>query len=196
MDESARAVRALSLVTLPLLLIWPAPAAAQAPEHDHDHAAMTAGDALAAPAGQAAFGTIADVVEQLMADPDTDWTRVNIDALREHLVDMDRVTIDARIEREPLTDGVRYLVSGTGPTIGSIQRMTASHARAMEGHERLRIVATPTNAGAVMEVSAADEAPDTIEMIRGLGFSGVMALDDHHARHHRAIATGEMAHEH
>src|SRR5437764_5713379 len=35
--------------------------------------------------GQAAFGAIQEVVELLEADPTTDWAKVNIAALREHL---------------------------------------------------------------------------------------------------------------
>src|SRR6516165_7172350 len=39
-------------------------------------------------AGQDAFGAIQEVVQILEADPTTDWSKVNIDALRQHLVDM------------------------------------------------------------------------------------------------------------
>ena len=34
--------------------------------------------------GQAAFGTIQEVVQILEADPTTDWAKVNIAALRQH----------------------------------------------------------------------------------------------------------------
>src|SRR5947209_3755409 len=37
--------------------------------------------------GQDAFGTIQEIVGILEADPNTDWSKVNISALREHLVD-------------------------------------------------------------------------------------------------------------
>ena len=51
--------------------------------------------------GQEAFGTIQEIVRILEADPATDWSKVNIAALREHLIDMDEVTMraDARERR-------------------------------------------------------------------------------------------------
>ena len=43
--------------------------------------------------GQEAFGTIQEIVRILEADPTTDWSKVNIAALREHLIDMEEVTM-------------------------------------------------------------------------------------------------------
>ena len=45
--------------------------------------------------GQEAFGAIQEVVQVLEADPTTDWSKVNIAALREHLIDMNEVTLRA-----------------------------------------------------------------------------------------------------
>ena len=50
------------------------------------------GCAVATQAGQGAFAAIQEVVEILAADSNTDWSKVNIDALRQHLVDMNNVT--------------------------------------------------------------------------------------------------------
>ncbi|MGA7666054.1 MAG: hypothetical protein WBW13_14615, partial [Pseudolabrys sp.] len=41
--------------------------------------------------GQDAFGTIQEIVQTLQSDPKTDWSKVNIDALRQHLIDMNEV---------------------------------------------------------------------------------------------------------
>ena len=49
--------------------------------------------------GQDAFGTIQEVVQILQADPTTDWSKVNIAALREHLIDMNEVTLHAAADR-------------------------------------------------------------------------------------------------
>ncbi len=56
---------------------------------------------LAAPTmpGQDAFGAIQEVVQILQADPTTDWSKVNIARLREHLIDMNEVTLHAAAER-------------------------------------------------------------------------------------------------
>lgn len=42
--------------------------------------------------GQDAFGTIQEIVQILQSDPTTDWSKVNISALRQHLIDMNEVT--------------------------------------------------------------------------------------------------------
>ncbi|RTM12059.1 MAG: hypothetical protein EKK33_18550, partial [Bradyrhizobiaceae bacterium] len=52
--------------------------------------------------GQDAFAAIQEIVQILEADPHTDWSKVNIDALREHLVDMSNVTLAAQVKTEPL----------------------------------------------------------------------------------------------
>ncbi|MCC2098329.1 MAG: hypothetical protein KDJ29_15640, partial [Hyphomicrobiales bacterium] len=39
--------------------------------------------------GQSAFAAIQEIVEILEADRSTDWSKVNIPALRQHLIDMD-----------------------------------------------------------------------------------------------------------
>jgi len=43
-----------------------------------------------------AFGAIQEIVRMLEADPATDWAKANIGALREHLIDMDEITMRAR----------------------------------------------------------------------------------------------------
>jgi hypothetical protein len=104
--------RAAVLGGLAATLLIPGPLRSQS----HDHAGMeaaapaaslvaTAADALA---GQAAFETIAAVVRRLEADPSTDWSRVDIEALRRHLVDMDRVMMEAGVEATPLPGGARF----------------------------------------------------------------------------------------
>ena len=62
-----------------------------------DHAHLHGGEGLVPiMPGQEAFGTIQEIVRMLEADPATDWSKVNIGALREHLIDMDEVTMRAR----------------------------------------------------------------------------------------------------
>lgn len=175
------------------ILVLPGAVAGQA----HDHAAMSAGDgaaaaapAAAAPAGQAAFQAIADVVQRLEADPSTDWSKVDIEGLRRHLVDMDRVFMEATVETTDVPGGARYRVTGSGDAIGSIQRMATAHARALEGSDQYRAAAEATEDGALVTVTAADGSAATTAKIRGLGFAGLLTLDDHHAPHHWMLATG------
>ena len=55
--------------------------------------------------GQDAFGAIQEVVQILQSDPKTDWSKVNIDALRQHLIDMNEVTLRAVATPRVFDDG-------------------------------------------------------------------------------------------
>ena len=50
------------------------------------------------------------IVEILEADPATDWGKVNIEALRQHLIDMDNVTLRAELKSGPVEGGMRFIV--------------------------------------------------------------------------------------
>ena len=92
-----------------------------------DHARHVHGSEAIVPTmpGQEAFGTIQEIVRILEADPATDWSKVNIGALREHLIDMDEVTMRARAIERALADGVEITVTGEGRTLAAIKRMAA-----------------------------------------------------------------------
>jgi hypothetical protein len=61
------------------------------------HGGHTTRTGMAAPImpGQDAFGAIQEIVRILEADPNTDWTQFNLQALRQHLIDMNAVTLKA-----------------------------------------------------------------------------------------------------
>jgi hypothetical protein len=93
---------------------------------DHaQHAQSTA--AVPTMPGQDAFGTIQEIVRILEADPQTDWSKVNL-ALREHLIDMDEVTMRAHATERPLDNGIEITVTGEGRTLSAIKRMVPAHA--------------------------------------------------------------------
>lgn len=71
--------------------------AALAAEKTHDHGAMMMGSGMPGETGQAAFAAIQEIVAMLDADPATDWARVDIEALRQHLIDMNNVTLGAAV---------------------------------------------------------------------------------------------------
>jgi len=93
-------------------------------------AGMMMGGAASGPTelGQDAFAAVQEVVRLLEADPATDWSTVNIDALRAHLVDMNLVTLQAVVSTEHVEGGARYTVTGAGEVLGAIQRMVPAHA--------------------------------------------------------------------
>ena len=152
------------------------------------------GAAVLSEPGQGAFAALAEVVARLEADPDTDtdWTRVDLRALRDHLIDMDRVVRDAEASAEPVAGGLRATVTGDEATAAALRRMVPAHAAELSRDPHWSAVAEPLPDGAVLTVTGDD--PGTVERIRALGFFGLMASQDHHRAHHWAIATGRPAH--
>jgi len=144
--------------------------------------------------GQDAFGAIQEVVRLLESDPKTDWSKVNLEALRQHLIDMNEVTLNADAKPTVMEGGLRIAVTGTGRTVGSIQRMVRDHAAEIEATHlnKWNAKTEPTANGVVLTVTASD--PVEAAHIRGLGFIGIMASGSHHQIHHLAMARGEMVH--
>jgi hypothetical protein len=144
--------------------------------------------------GQAAYAAIAEIVRILEADPATDWSKVDLERLRQHLLDMDDVTMRALVVQRPVEGGVEATVTGTGRTVGAIQRMTASHAAALAAGTayRMTVMELPDGVRVRMTPAMPGDAA-LVARIRGLGFIGIMASDDHHAPHHLALARGTVA---
>ena len=160
----------------------------------HDHAGhMTPPAAATAPKepGQSAFAAIQEIVEILEADLKTDWAKVNIDALRAHLIDMNNVTLGAQVASEPIDGGMRYSVTGAGLLSDSIRRMLLAHAATMNGVGGWRFEASAMEGGAVLTVRVPEA---DLRKLKGLGFMGVMARGMHHQAHHLAIARGDHPH--
>jgi hypothetical protein len=187
----------MRLPTLALALVLPSLALAdQTMPMDHsamNHAAMMSGaPAGVTEAGQSAFAAISQIVDVLNADPATDWSKVNIEALRQHLIDMDNVTLRAVVATKPTPTGAEFTVTSADPAVqASIRRMVAAHAATMNGANGWTLTATDAADGAVLTVSGteADAA-----RINGLGFIGVLTLGMHHQAHHLMIARGMDPH--
>lgn len=142
--------------------------------------------------GQSAFAAIQEIVAQLMADPTTDWSRVDIEALRQHLIDMDNVTLRARVRVEEIEGGARFEATSEDVVVsGSIRAMVPAHAATMDGVEGWTMQSAEIPGGAALIVTGAD--PDRI---RALGFIGVMTVGMHHQAHHLALAKGQNPHAH
>jgi hypothetical protein len=159
------------------------------------HRGMTAGSPvsteLPSQPGQAAFAAIQEIVQILEADPRTDWSKVDIELLRQHLIDMSNVTLRAHITSEPIDGGMRFIVSGDGEVRGSIRRMTSAHAVTMDGVNGWHFKTKGTEDGAIFEVRV---PPQDTAKLKALGFIGVMTRGMHHQEHHLMIARGEHPH--
>jgi hypothetical protein len=140
-------------------------------------------------AGQGAFGTIQEVVRILEADPATDWSKVNIAALRDHLIDMNEVTLRAVATERALDNGVEIAVTGEGRTLEAIKHMIPAHAGELkkigwnanteELPNGVKLVVTTTDAKQAIKLKA-------------LGFMGIMVQGGHHQLHHLMMAKGEL----
>lgn len=155
------------------------------------HIPAQPGDATPTEPGQGAFAAIQEIVGILEADPKTDWSKVDIAALRQHLVDMNNVTLSADVKNAPIDGGMRFIVTGTGAVSDSIRRMVAAHAATMNGVDGWKFEAANIEAGATLTVR-----PSSRDMakLQGLGFIGVMTRGMHHQEHHLMIARGENPH--
>lgn len=138
--------------------------------------------------GQDAFAAVQEVVRLLEADPATDWSAVNIDALRAHLIDMNLVTIHAAVSTEQVEGGARYVVTGVGDVLASIQRMVPAHATQMASDPAWHASTTLLENGVSLTVHATD--PANVAKVRALGFMGFMVQGDHHQPHHLMMVTG------
>jgi hypothetical protein len=155
---------------------------------------MQQGASVGAPrlAGQDAFGAVQEIVSLLEADPATDWSKVDLEALRQHLIDMNEVVLKATATPQPVDGGIAITVAGEGRTLPAIQRMIPAHATELAQHAGWKAKADLLANGALLTVTADD--PKEVQHIRGLGFVGLMAEGGHHQAHHLAIAKGEMIH--
>ena len=179
----------------PLILasLLAAPAFAQEHTAGMDHNAHSAGMTaieITEP-GQSAFAAIEQIVSALEMDPSTDWSKVDIAGLREHLRDMNMVFSDAEATGETVVGGMHFTVTGTGRVREAIRNMTIAHAGVMDGVDGWGYAAEEHPDGATMTIMA---PPFDMPRLQALGFFGVMATGMHHQDHHFAMATGGGLH--
>jgi hypothetical protein len=139
--------------------------------------------------GQDAFGTIQEIVQILQSDPKTDWSKVNIDALRQHLINMNEVTLHAAAAQRMIDNGIEITVTGEGRTLEAIKRMVPAHVN--ELHEigwSAKSEDLPN--GVRLTVLASEAQPLT--KLKALGFMGIMVQGRHHQPHHLMIAMGQF----
>jgi hypothetical protein len=142
--------------------------------------------------GQDAFGAIAEIVRLLDADPATDWAKVDIERLRQHLVDMNEVVLRSAVKQTPITGGLAMEITGTGRTEQAIRAMVVPHAVELDRLPSFSARTESIPGGVRLTVIARN--PDdakVVARIRGLGFAGLIAEGAHHQAHHLAMAKGE-----
>jgi hypothetical protein len=182
-------------VTL-LALLQTAPLFAQSSPpgdaHQHHHT-MPAATPLTAP-GNEAFAAIQEVVVKLLADPKTDWSRVNLEALRQHLVDMHNFTLNVEVTaQKPIDGGIEFTVKPTTPAAAaSLDRLFSAHPAILKQESGWEMTTTKNKDNYTARVTSAK--PEDAAKIRGLGYIGMIAFGEHHQAHHWQMAIGSQPH--
>ena len=147
--------------------------------------------------GQDAYAAISEVVRILEADATTDWSKVDLEALRQHLIDMNDVTLRSAARSTAIAGGAQFDVTGEGRTAGAIRRMLAAHAPMLSRLPEYAATVEEIPGGTRFTVRAKQGGDTATEARNSLGFIGLLTVGAHHAMHHLALARGEsMAHEH
>ncbi len=143
--------------------------------------------------GQDAFGAIAEVVRLLEADPGTDWSRVDLERLRQHLIDMNEVVLRSDVKSSLIPGGLAMDIAGAARTERAIRAMVAPHAVELDRMPEWGARTQSIPGGLRLTVTARRaEDVKTVARIRGLGFVGLLVQGGHHGPHHLAMAKGEM----
>ncbi len=170
---------------------------AQAQHHDdRAHDSMTDATAqmpLTAP-GNDIFGTVQEAIKALEADPDTDWSQVDMERLRQHLIDMHHVAMNvAVVDKEAIEGGVRLVVEPTTePARASLERVLEAHPTMLEHDAGWQMTVEPSDGQFTLTVT--DPAGAAADKIRGLGYIGLLAYGPHHQHHHWMMARGQSPH--
>ena len=186
-----------SIVTLligaTVLLAAPLYAAERVHQHQEPTSAVIP---LTAP-GNDAFAALQEATEKLVADPKTDWSRVNLESLRQHLVDMQNFTFNVEVSaQKPIDGGVEFTVKPTTPgAAASLDRLFNAHPAILKQESGWDMTVTKLDGGGYT-ARVISAKPDDAVKIRGLGYIGIVALGKHHQAHHWQMATSANPHQH
>lgn len=178
-----------------LILTWTlATASTTSAQHsDHqNHGSMHSTTTMPTEPGDASFAAISEIVKILAQDPDTDWERVDIDALRVHLVDMTQLILGASVETEEIPNGLRMTISRSGRPGEAASRMVPAHGPVLASETGWSSIVVSNERSITWTVT--DPEDGDVSQIISLGFFGLMATGDHHRAHHIAIAKGVSTH--
>ena len=127
-----------------------------------------------------------------MNDPSTDWASVDVQALRDHLVDMDNVTTRSVVSVAENNTNVVFTVTGQPEVAQSIQAMVTAHSPMLASETGWKVSTSNIANGAVLTVIPS--RPEQRRQVLGLGFYGLLTIGAHHQLHHLVIAKGMSPH--
>lgn len=145
-------------------------------------------------AGNDAFGTIQEVIAKLDHDPETDWNKVNIEALRLHLLDMHDMTLNVEvISQQAVANGLQAIIKPTTQRAAlALDRVFSAHPAQLKRETGWEMQVVKNRDQYTLTITTKNKKD--IAKIRGLGYIGLMAYGNHHQPHHWAMATGKNPH--
>ncbi|MBM1312203.1 hypothetical protein JQT66_18265 [Sulfitobacter mediterraneus] len=168
---------------LVLSLTFAFPAIAQ-----HAHSGSVHSTAGPQETGQSGFAALSEIVTILRNDPQTDWSTVDIAALRRHLVEMDLLTSEAEVVVTHRPEGARFEIRGTQRAVEAVRAMVPAHAPFLAAETDWNVSTEETDNGVALIVDG-----DAVR-IQALGFFGMMTIGAHHQEHHLMLAKGSAPH--
>ena len=185
--------------TLSLLLcILALPASAQEQPHHNTHQgphhdAMEQGELTEA--GNSIFATVQEVIRRLQQDPDTDWSKVDLEGLRQHLLDMKDIAENVEVvDQRRMPNGVTLVVAPlTTRADEALERVLSAHPEQLRRETGWEMIVG--RQGDQFRITTTSEDPDDTAIINGLGYIGLMAYGNHHQAHHWAMGSGKNPHE-
>ncbi len=146
-------------------------------------------------AGNAIFGTIQETIKMLDADPNTDWTKVDLEGLRQHLVDMENFTSGVDVlSQKKIEKGAEIVIRAKSEEAHhSLERALKAHPSMMESETGWTMGVKQNKERFTLTIET--QKPDEVARLRALGYIGVMALGDHHQVHHWMMASGSNPHD-
>jgi len=167
-----------------------------------DHSAMNAPEPEAkaastlipTEAGNDAFGTIQEVMNILINDSSTDWSTVNLEALRQHLLDMNDMTLNVDvISQTPIDNGMIAVVKPTTKrSAAALKRVFSAHPGVLKSESGFDMDVAFKDG--VYTLTTTTKNNNDVAKIRGLGYIGLMAFGNHHQPHHISMARGSNPH--
>lgn len=165
-------------------------------EHDSAHNKTNASltDSPLTEAGNDTFGTIQEVIRKLNRDSEVDWSKVNLEVLRKHLLDMNDMTTNIEVISQRAVDrGVRIRVRPTTlRSESALDRVFSAHPAQLKSETGWEMLVQKNEQMYTLTVTSGK--PTEVDKIRGLGYIGLMASGSHHQSHHLMMAKGETPH--
>ena len=163
-----------------------------------NHAAMMGNNTATTPvvlteSGTDPFATLQEVITALEANTGTNWEKVNIEALRLHLVEMQDMTINVDVKHQYIDNGFQAVVTPTtNRAVKSLTRVLSGHPAQMKAETGWDMQVS--NNDDIFTLTVVSKKAHEVAKIRGLGYIGVMSYGNHHQPHHWAMASGENPH--